>query len=186
MEKIIMANFQVLTGSKLGNAIKGFGKTVATFSEREHQLAFSALNHIELHNDEKYLNALFAVTPANYRKGLVSWATAFGKVSFDADERVFKLAKSKKSDMEQAMQIAPANYEKAKNATAEVTFDEQKYLEGVVKKLTDKGADPRVLQAVKGALNLYKVNQIAAVKKEKAAKTPAAPAATQEQVANAA
>lgn len=179
-----MAKFVVLTGSKLNAAISGFGKVVSTFAEREHQLAYSALNHVELHNDPKYLNALFAVTPVNYRKGLVSWSTAFGKVSFNTETRVFEYAKGKTSNMDEAMEIAPANYEKAKGKPRdEKAFDEVKYLEKVVATLTEKSADPRVLQAVKGALTLAKTPAAAIVapKPEKPAKaksvnTAAAPA----------
>ncbi|MCO5730095.1 hypothetical protein [Rhizobium sp. SSA_523] len=175
MEIIIMAKFQVLTGAKLNNAINGFGKTVATFAEREHQLAYSALNHVELHNDPKYLNALYTVTPVNYRKGLVSWSTAFGKVSFNAESRVFEYAKGKTSKMDEAMEIAPANYEKSKGKPRdEKTFDEVKYLEKVVQTLTEKNADPRVLQAVKGALTLAKTPAAAIV--EPAPQKPAKPA----------
>lgn len=152
-----MAKFVVLTGSKLNSAISGFGKTVSTFAEREHQLAFSALNHVELHNDPKYLNALYAVTPVNYRKGLVSWSTAYGKVAFNAETRAFEYSKGKKSDMVTAMEIAPANYEKAAGkGKPKADFDEVKYLERVVAKMTEEGASPRVLQAVKGALTLAK------------------------------
>ncbi|CCF19148.1 protein of unknown function [Pseudorhizobium banfieldiae] len=177
-----MTKFVVLTGSKLNNAIKGFVKAAATFTEKEHQLAYSALNHVELHNDPKYLNALYAVTPANYRRGLVSWSTAFGKVKFDDKARVFEFAKGKKSDMAQAMEIAPANYEKATKGKPAAAFDEVKYLESVVKKLEENGGSPRVLQAVKGALTLAKTPIVAAP-----AKAPkAAPAAKTEEIQKAA
>ncbi|EUB97291.1 hypothetical protein PMI07_000867 [Rhizobium sp. CF080] len=182
-----MAKFVVLTGSKLNSAINGFGKVVSTFSEREHQLAYSALNHVELHNDPKYLNALYAVTPVNYRKGLVSWSTAFGKVSFDKATSVFTYVKGKASKMDEAMEIAPANYERsAGKAKSEKEFDEVAYLEKVVSTLTEKGASPRILQAVKGALTLAKTPNVvvAPVKAEKPAKAKAvkaAPAAAPEQ-----
>lgn len=182
-----MAKFVVLTGSKLNSAISGFGKTVSTFAEREHQLAYSALNHVELHNDPKYLNALYAVTPVNYRKGLVSWSTAFGKVSFNTESRAFEYAKGKTSKMTEAMEIAPANYEKAAGkAKAKGDFDEVKYLEKVVAKLEEEGASPRVLQAIKGALTLARTPAAAIVtpaKAEKPAKVKAAKPAKAEQSA---
>lgn len=177
-----MAKFQVLTGSKLNNAINGFSKAVATFAEREHQLAYSALNHVELHNDPKYLNALFNVTPANYRNGLKSWATALGKVTFNAETRMFEYAKGKVSDMTTAMEVAPANYEKAKGKQrAPAAFDEVAFLERMVKKMEEEGASPRVLQAVKGALTLAKSPAIVAeatpaAKPAKAKTVKAAPA----------
>lgn len=116
-----MATFNILTGAALAKAIAGQGKAVATFTAREHQLAYSALNHVELHNDPKHLNALFDVTPANYRRGLVSWATAFGKVTFDPKTKAFVYAKGKASDLEKALDIAPANYAREANATVEKT-----------------------------------------------------------------
>ena len=175
-----MAKFQVLTGSKLNSAINGFGKTVATFSEREHQLAYSALNHVELHNDPKYLNALYAVTPVNYRKGLVSWSVAFGKVSFDKAAGAFTYVKGKASKMEEAMNVAPAAYERAAGKeTTKSAFDEVKYLERVIAKMEEEGASPRVLQAVKGALTLARTPVIvqAPAKVEKPAKAKTVKAA---------
>lgn len=116
-----MANFSVIKGAALGKAIAGQGKAIATFTAREHQLAYSALVHMEAQddkpasNDVKYLNALLEVTPANYRAGLIGWATAFGRVSYDAKERVFAYAKGKTADLEGAMNVAPANYAKDSN-----------------------------------------------------------------------
>ncbi|THK33468.1 hypothetical protein EHS39_36270 [Ensifer sp. MPMI2T] len=183
-----MAKFEILTGKKLKNAIAGRGKAVATFTEREHQLAYSALYHVEMHSCASHLNALLEVTPANYRRGLVSWATAFGKVKFDTEARAFEYAKDKKSDMEKALEVAPANYEKAKGADkAKTAFDEVAYLERVVKKLDEEGADPRVLQAVKGALTLAKTPAIVAPAKQEKAKAPKAkPEQQQPEVAAAA
>ena len=60
-----MTKFTVLSGSAIGKAIVSFGKAIGTFKAREHQLAFSAINHVDLHNDPKYLNALYTATPAN-------------------------------------------------------------------------------------------------------------------------
>ena len=183
-----MAKFQVLTGKALTSAIAGRAKAVATFTEREHQIAYSALNHVELHSDVKYLNSLFDVTPANYRKGLVSWATAFGKVSFDSKERVFAYAKGKKSDMEQAMEIAPANYEKSQGkGKAAGTFDEVVYIERALKKLEEENASFRVIQAMKGVLQVAKSAHLtvaAPAKPAKAKAVKAAPApAEQQQIA---
>lgn len=167
-----MAKFEILTGSKLKNAIAGRGKAVATFTEREHQIAYSALHHVEMHSCPSHLNALLDATPANYRRGLVSWATAFGKVSFDAETRAFEYAKGKKSDMEAALEVAPANYEKSTKGAdkPKSAFDEIAYLERAVKKFEDENADPRVLQALKGALTLAKAPAAAATPKPKAPK----------------
>lgn len=171
-----MAKFQVLTGKALSTAIAGRAKAVATFTEREHQLAYSALNHVELHSDPKYLNALFDVTPANYRKGLVSWATAFGKVSFDVKERAFAYAKGKKSDMDSALEIAPANYEKQAGKKAASTFDEVVYIERALKKLEEENASFRVIQAMKGVLQIAKSAHLTVAAEQKPAKVKTAKA----------
>lgn len=132
-----MASFTVLTGSALSKAIVGQGKAIATFTAREHQLAYSALNHVELHNDVKYLNALFDVTPVNYRAGLVSWAKAFGKVSFDATAKAFAYAKGKASDMEGALAVAPANYAKDANGAAKPAKSLMERVESAAKKVIE-------------------------------------------------
>lgn len=181
-----MAKFEILSGKALANAIAGRAKAVETFTQREHQLAFSALHHVELHSDPKYLNALYAVTPANYRTGLRNWATALGKVSFNSESKEFEYSKGKKSDMEKAADIAPANFEKEKGkAREEAEFDEAAFLEKVVAKMTEKGASPRVLQAVKGALTLAKTPVSAPVEKApaKVAKVAKPETAQPEQIA---
>lgn len=152
-----MAQFQILTGKALNAAIAGRAKAVATFTEREHQIAYSALHHVELHNDPKYLNALYAVTPANYRKGLRSWSAAFGKVKFDDKAGEFVYVAGKKSNMEGALEVAPANYEKAAGKKSDGgDFDEVTYLERVLKKLEDNKANPRTIQAMRGVLTVAK------------------------------
>lgn len=182
-----MAEFEILTGKKLKNAIVGRGKAVATFTEREHQLAYSALYHVEMHSCPSHLNALLEVTPANYRRGLVSWATAFGKVKFNTEARAFEYAKDKKSEIEKALEVAPANYEREKAAGKEKSaFDQVNYLERVVKKLEEEGADPRVLQAVKGALTLAKTPAIVAPAKPEKGKAPKVKPEQQQEMAAAA
>lgn len=113
-----MAKFEILTGKSLAKAIAGRGKQVATFTEREHQLAYSALNHVELHHCPSHLNALLAVTPTNYRAGLIGWAKAFGKVTFDVEAKAFAFAKGKESNMAEAMNVAPAEYSREASAGA--------------------------------------------------------------------
>lgn len=167
------AKFVVLTGSALTSAIAGRAKAVSTFTEREHQIAYSALNHCSISNDPKYLNALYTATPANYRKGLVLWSVEYGNVAFDQKTGAFKYAKGKTFNMDSAMDIAPANFEKQAKAAKEAketAFDEIKYLEGVVAKFEDKKGSPRILQALKGALTMAKSEAI------EAAKAPAKPA----------
>lgn len=172
-----MATFQVLKGGALGKAITGQGKAIATFTAREHQLAYSSLAHMEASdgkeasNDVKYLNALLAVTPSNYRKGLVSWACAFGRVSYEVETREFAYAKAKKADLAAAMEIAPANYEKAsKSDETKKPFDEITYIERALKKLTDEGASHRVIKAMEGVLNVAKTSHLTIVKTDKAPK----------------
>lgn len=165
-----MAQFNVLKGAALGKAIAGQGKAIATFTAREHQLAYSALSHLDEHNDAKYLNALYAVTPANYRGGLRGWAMAFGKASFDTEKGEFGYAKGKKSDLEKAMEVAPANYAKeSKGGNAEQPFDEIDYLEKTLKRLQDKGASVQTIKAMEGVVRVAKGTALTVIKAEKAA-----------------
>lgn len=176
-----MSTFTILTGAAIGKAIVSFGKTISTFKEREHQLAFSALNHVDLHNDVKYLNALYDATPVNYRGGLVAWSTAFGRVTFDAKTGVFAYAKGKKSDLEAAMAVAPADYAKAqKEGAGEKAFDEIAELEKMIKRFGEKGASMRTLNALKLALNEAKGNVVAVRPAPIVRKAKPAPAASAE------
>ena len=89
------------------------------------------------------------------------WSTAFGRVSFDSKAGVFEYAKAKKSDLEAAMNIAPADYVKESNAKPEAAFDEIAELEKVIKRFAEKGASMRTLNALKAALSASKVGVIA-------------------------
>lgn len=151
-----MAAFAILTGKSLAKAIAGFGKVSATYAEKTHQLAYSALNHVELHNDACHLNGMYAVTPVNYRAALVKWAVAFGKVEFDAIALTFSYKKGKASDMPAALEISPADYVKASSTKTEPTFDEVEQLEKVIKRFADKGASKRMVAALKGVLRVMK------------------------------
>jgi hypothetical protein len=159
-ENTTMAHFAIITGKALKNAIAGRGQQISTFTEREHQLAVSALAHLGEHNDIIYVQALYDMSPANYRTGLRLWFCEFGKCTFKAGEKgqggTFVYAKGKPSDIDGAMKVAPANFEKAaKEATSETkAFSAADYLTKVVKKLTDEGADIRVIRAVEGALKV--------------------------------
>ncbi|OCX12688.1 hypothetical protein QV13_24125 [Mesorhizobium hungaricum] len=112
-----MTAFAILTGKSLKTAVASYGKTAATFTEKTHQLAYSALNHVEQHHDAIYCNAIYSATPKNYRAAVVKWMTAFGKVAFDAVKLVFTYAKGKKSDLPAAFTTSPADYEKDKKST---------------------------------------------------------------------
>tara|TARA_B100000678_G_scaffold152398_1_gene127243 strand:- start:597 stop:1223 length:627 start_codon:yes stop_codon:yes gene_type:complete len=168
---IKMATFQIIKGKALANAIAGRAKQVATFKEREHQLAASALTHLDAHNDACYVQALYEVTPRNYRAGLVKWATAFGKCKFDAKAEKFEYRKGK-SDMEAAMKIAPADYVKeTKKADAKKPeFDLVAKMESLIEKAEEVGTDHATLSAMHGVIRLHKAAM------EKAAKEVAAEA----------
>lgn len=114
-----MTAFAILTGKALKGAIANYGKTAATFAERTHQLAYSALLHVENHHDAVYCNAIFTATPKNYRGALVSWFKAFGKVSFDSAKSEFVYSKGRKSDLPTALTVSPADYAKAKSDTTD-------------------------------------------------------------------
>lgn len=189
-----MSNFAVLTGAAIGKAIASFGKQIATFKAREHQLAYSALNHVEMHNDPKYLNALYAATPANYRAGLRAWSAAFGRVSFDdkAESGPFVYAKGKTADMDGALAVAPADYVKAQKAeTAEKAFDEVVELEKIIKRFAEKGATMRTLNSLKLALSQARLGLAPEAEKpapivNRAPKAPKAPKVPAQEMAAAA
>ncbi|KQS95376.1 hypothetical protein [Rhizobium sp. Leaf386] len=155
-----MAKFEIITGKALKSAIAGRGKAIATFTEREHQLAVSALAHLGEHNDPIYVQALYDMSPANYRTGLRLWFCEFGKCSFKAADKgqggTFELAKKKATDIDGAMAVAPANFEKAqKESTSEPTeFNAADYLTKVVAKLEKEDADVTVIRAVQAALRV--------------------------------
>ena len=149
-----MAKFEILTGAKLGKAINARGAAIATFKEREHQLAYSALNHVEMHGDPKYLNALLEITPANYRAGLVKWSVAYGKVTFDPKALTFAPAMKKKSDLEAAMQVAPADYTKESKGKKTATFNEVKAIQRLIDKCKEEGVNSRTIAALEGVLKV--------------------------------
>jgi len=120
----------IITGSKLGNAIKSHGKAAATFREREHVLAASALNHLQEHGGVEHIQALYEMTPSNYRPALRQWATEFGRCTFKAiDEKtkkplnVFVYAKGKAGNMAGALAISPAEFAKSPKARVPGEFD---------------------------------------------------------------
>lgn len=157
--------FAVLTGKALKTAIAGRAKTVATFTEREHQLAYSALMHVENHHDACHVNALLNVTPVNYKAGLIAWCKAFGKVTFDSKESTFTYSKKKESDMESAGQIAPANFQKEKGKRSTPAFDEVKQLERVLKQFNENKASTIVIKAIESALTVAKKAAVSAENK---------------------
>ncbi len=153
-----MAQFAIITGKALKTAIAGRGAQIATFTQREHQLAVSAIAHLGEHNDVIYVQALYDMSPANYQRGLRLWFCEFGKCTFKANDigkgGTFVLAKSKASDIDGAMKVAPANFEKesaASSSAAATEFNVTDYLAKVVEKLTKEGADVRVIRAIEGA-----------------------------------
>ncbi|WP_210321128.1 hypothetical protein [Aquibium microcysteis] len=134
-----MAKFEVLTGKALKAKVAGFGKRAATFSADMHQLAFSALQHVEDHHDPVYCTQLFQAMPTNYQASLKNWFTAFGKVTFNRDAMAFAYAKGKASDMAKAMDVSPAEFQRAKGA-AKTTSALMDRVESLAKKAIE-GAD---------------------------------------------
>lgn len=184
-----MAQFSVLKGKGIAKAIAGFGAKAATFSALVHQIAYSALDHVEQHHDACYVQQFYDAAPVNYRAMLVNWFTNFGRVSFDAKALTFTYVKSKASDMDGAMAVSPAEFQKEKKGGASEKADTQeKVLASAITRLEairEKGGkvDPRVLQAIKGALAIVegkagdgKPELVKAAKPAKAKTAKAAPA----------
>jgi hypothetical protein len=152
---MIMAKFEILNAKALSAALKTRGKAIATFKEREHQLAVSCINHAAENGRADHLNTLLEMTPGNYRLGLINWACEFGNVSYDSKERTFKIAKKKEAKIAASMDIAPADFQKAKNSKPKAAFNQVTYLENALKKLTEEeGVSPAVLRGMKDLLRL--------------------------------
>lgn len=103
----------ILKGKALTSAIAGHGKQVATFTEKQHQLALSCLHHADANSCAIPLNALYKATPTNFRAGLKAYAVAFGKVAWDSGAGQFAFAKKRKSDLDGAAKVSPAEYQRA-------------------------------------------------------------------------
>jgi hypothetical protein len=129
---------------------------------------------------------------------LVNWFTNFGRVTFDAKALTFAYAKSKAGDMEGAMAVSPADFQKeAKGAKGERVNTQEKVLASALVQLEairEKGGtvDPRVMQAIKGAIAIVEgkadakptlVKAAKPAKAKKAAAKPAPVAETQEAAA---
>lgn len=172
-----MTTFAILTGKALKSAIAGRAKAAATFTEREHQIAYSCLHHLEVNSCPSHLNALLDATPVNYRRGLIAWASAYGKAKMNPETRQFEFSKTKKSDLPAALIVAPANYQKMVKAADETKakeFDEIAYLERMIKAFGEKGGSARVAKALDGALTLAKSTAIADMRSQANAPAKAA------------
>ncbi len=173
-----MAQFAILSGKALKTAIAGRGAQIATFTQREHQLAVSALAHLGENNDPIYVQAIYDMSPSNYRTGLRLWFCEFGKCTFKVAENgkggTFVLAKKRETNLDGAMKVAPANFAKEVNAatTPAKDFSASEYLAKVVEKLTKENADPRVIRAVEGAMKVA-AGPIVVVRNQKALPTAA-------------
>ena len=157
-----MSKFEVLNGSAIGKAITSFGKAITSHKAREHQVAYSAIAHMEPKeegkapsNDPKYLNALYAATPANYRAGLKNWALAFARVRFDdkAENGPFVYNPKGTADLVGAMDVAPADYAKATSDKAAAPLNLVKAIEGLIKKAIEANVSARELNALKLCLS---------------------------------
>ncbi|GHB34005.1 hypothetical protein GCM10007094_23740 [Pseudovibrio japonicus] len=117
-------SFKVLSGKALTRAISGYGKTATTFSQRTHQLAYCALLHVEEHNCASHIAKLYQSSPTNYRGQIREYACALGKVTFDTETQEFAYSKGKKSDLETALKVSPAEFlrEKKKGTPASKSF----------------------------------------------------------------
>ena len=190
------ATFKILSGKALKNAIAGYGKTATTFAERTHQLAYSAINHVDEHNCASHINALYQATPTNYRGALRTWACYFGKVKFVTETMTFEYNKSAKSDLQAALETSPAEFQRqgkkgAKTATPLIDRLE-KMIEKELASETGDHAMAKKLQSflkAQSAPKLEVVKPKRAVKAKKPQQIPApanTPANTDEQAAEAA
>lgn len=107
-------SIRILEGKALSSAIKSAGKSAATFSKLMHEVAYGAILHCEKHTDATYVNLAYDTMPGNYRTMVRQWFEHFGKCSFDAASMKFTYSKGKKSDLETALAVSPADFKKEK------------------------------------------------------------------------
>ncbi|MBC6714779.1 hypothetical protein H9Q09_01085 [Aurantimonas sp. DM33-3] len=166
-------SIKILTGKTLAKRIAGYGKVAATFAAATHEVAYGAINHVEVHHCASHLNTLYNVTPTNYRGALRKWAVKFGKVAWDKDALAFTYDAKATSDLETAFTVSPAEYatDAKKNAA---DFDELRTLETFLKKMQEKGATAKTIGAIEGAIRLLKKPAGEVVQMPKAADRKAA------------
>jgi hypothetical protein len=76
-----------------------------------HLVGVSCLAHIEKHGDITLLNRLVTALPGGWRSNAIkAWAEAFGKVNWDNKAKAFVYDKSKKSDIEGAIEVSPEDF----------------------------------------------------------------------------
>lgn len=142
----------ILKGSKLKSALKSYAKNVATFKARNHQLAYSCLVHLEENHCASHLNTLYQAMPTAYRKSIRDYATAFGKCGYDKESDSFIYAKSKKSDLDGACAIAPADYAKASKSRDSKPFADR-IAKMIERELKQEGGDHALARYLHEALN---------------------------------
>lgn len=169
------APFKILSGKSLKNAIAGYGKKAATFSQATHQLAYSAINHVDEHNCASHINALYQATPTNYRGALRQWACHFGKVKFVTESMTFEYNKSAKSDLEGALSISPADYTKATRKGPSKTTPLIDRIEKMIQKeLASDTGDHDLAKKLQSFLKAQSAPALEVAKPRRAVKTAAA------------
>lgn len=169
---------KILKGAALTRAVAGIRKKADTFSKAIHETAYGALLHVEDHQCPSHLNKLIDSVPVNYRGMIMAYAKAFGRVAWDTETKAFTFAKGKKSDLDTAFRVSPANYERdtkaAKAADTPFTVEaEIAMIEKFIERIADKGARKKTLSALRGVVQVAKgtaIKQAAPAKPRKGAK----------------
>lgn len=127
---------------KLGTAIKSIGTRGKQLDTDIHNAGVSCLYHAEQHGDVTLLTRLVEAMPKSGRaKALVAWAEHFGLVTFNKEEKRFKVTKPKNKqwDLEGANDVPFWEFTEEKEV-GDLTIDALvKMVVNKVQKASDNG-----------------------------------------------
>ena len=126
---------KILTGADVINAaIKSIAKRGKAFDKDVHVAAVSTLVHADKHGDITLAQKLVDALPASQRKNaLRDWFLAYGKFSYDMQNKAFTYKKDAVTQLETAINTP---FWEFKPEAAYVPFDAVKFIEQAVKRVT--------------------------------------------------
>lgn len=144
----------------MDKAIKSIAQRGAKLDKDIQEVAMSAINHAEKHQDPCYINRLYLALAKGARKSaLTEWFLTFGRVVANADgktkaEKPFLYDKAKVTDLLGA--AAKPWYECKKEPDPDEVFDVQKAFAALLKKLDNakqvKGMTPGQIERLRNVL----------------------------------
>lgn len=129
-----IALVKVITdAAAINTAITSIGKRGKTLDRDMHTVAVSCLIHADKHGDITLANRLIEVMPKTARtNALKDWFLAFGKFSYDADNKCFAFNKTATTQTKAAMATP---FWEFKPEADYVALDAVKFLENAIKRV---------------------------------------------------